>query len=65
MIKKILLVVAIVATILVIWNYQLISYGIGQGIGQLKIVWNARPVNEYLQDVNVPDSIKQKLRFIE
>lgn len=55
----------VLLSVLVIWNFQLINYGIGQGLGQLKIVWNAKPVSEYLSDSTVADSIKQKLTFIK
>lgn len=34
-------------------------------MGQLEIVWNARPVEEFLQDPSFPDSLKQKLRLID
>ncbi len=40
-------------------------YGIGQGVGQMKIVWNARPIKEVLNDPAVNDSIKAKLLYIE
>lgn len=65
MIKKIFFAVALVVTILVIWHWSLVYYGIRQGIGQLEIVWNARPVEEFLQDPAFPDSLKQKLRLID
>ncbi len=45
--------------------HQLVTYGIDQGIGQLGIVWNARPVSEVMNDASVSDTIKTKLRFIE
>lgn len=35
------------------------------GAGQLNIIWNARPVEEFLQDPAFPDSLKTKLRLIE
>ena len=63
--KRIFLAVFIVLVGLILWNFKLVSYGIAQGIGQLEIVWNAKPVSEYLQDDDVPDSTKQKLIFIE
>jgi predicted aminopeptidase len=51
--------------ILVIVNWTLVVYGIRQGMGQLNVVWNARPVAEILQDPAAPDSLKQKLVLID
>lgn len=65
MIKKILLAVAGVLLILLAWNYEVIVYGLKQARGQLHIVWNAQPVEEYLSDPAVPDSVKQQLLFIQ
>lgn len=65
MIKKIFFAVVLVVAILVVWNWSLVYYGIRQGMGQLEIVWNARPVEEFLQDPSFSDSLKQKLRLID
>jgi predicted aminopeptidase len=46
-------------------NFRLVSYGIDQGIGELKIIRNAKPIEEMLNDTSVNDSLKSKLRFIE
>ena len=51
--------------ILLIWNWTLVIYGIKQGIGQINIVWKARPVAEMMADPSTPDSIKQKLILIQ
>lgn len=64
MIKKISLVVAGVLLIAGIWNFDLLTYGLKQARGQFKIVWNARPVEEYLNDPAVADSIKNKLLYV-
>jgi predicted aminopeptidase len=45
------------------WN-KLVIYGLTQGEGQLSMVWNAKPVEEILQDTSFPDSLKQKLNLI-
>jgi len=45
------------------WSF--IVYGVEQGLGQLHIVHNARPVEEFMKDPNFPDSLKQKLRLID
>jgi predicted aminopeptidase len=64
-IKRVLAVMLAVILVLVIIYWNLISYGIAQGKGQLKIVWNARPVEEFLAAPSFPDSLKAKLKFIE
>ncbi|HEY3430896.1 MAG TPA: aminopeptidase, partial [Cyclobacteriaceae bacterium] len=62
--KRILLglLVIIIALVMVYW--ELIVYGIRQGKGQLNIIWNARPVEEVLNDPTFPDSLKTKLHLI-
>lgn len=54
-----------VLIVLVLFNFQLIVYGLQQGYGQINIIWNARPVAEYLTDPNFPDSLKARLRLID
>jgi predicted aminopeptidase len=63
--RKFLLGVLFIFLILVAWYWQLVSYGVRQGIGQLRVVWNARPVSEVMIDPATPDSIKQKLQLIQ
>lgn len=65
MIRKIIGVVLLVFLILSIWQYELVHYGLVQARGQLSIVANTRSVEKVLQDPNVPDSIKDKLIFIQ
>jgi predicted aminopeptidase len=64
-IKRILLGILAIVVVLVIVYWNLISYGIRQGKGQFGIVWNARPVEEFLQSPTFPDSLKNKVRLIE
>lgn len=52
---------------LVIWsvfNFSLVIYGFGQLRGQLEIVSGARLFSEVLADTSVPDSVKEKIKFI-
>ncbi len=65
MFKKALFFFLVVLIFVIIWNWSLVGYGIGQGIGQLKIVYGARAVNEVLKDPTFPDSLKQRLRLIK
>ncbi|MFM8348869.1 MAG: aminopeptidase [Bacteroidota bacterium] len=52
-----------IAIAVVVWG-DLLGYAIGQGKGQLTIVWNARPFREVMEDPATPDSIRRKLAFI-
>lgn len=65
MIKKIFLGLGLVVLILLVWNWQLVVYGVRQGYGQVRVVWNARPVEEFLINPDFPDSLKAKLRLIQ
>ncbi|MBL6445464.1 aminopeptidase [Fulvivirga sp. 29W222] len=65
MIKKIMLAIMVIVAILIIWNFELVVYGLKQAKGQLHIVWNARPVEDYLADPTVTDSVKSKLYLIQ
>lgn len=48
-----------------VYYHELIAYGFSQLKGQLKIIWNARPVEEVLKDTEVADSVKYKLLLIQ
>lgn len=63
--RKILFGILAVLLIAIIYYWSLIVYGLEQGLGQLRIVRNARPVEEFIQDPNFPDSLKQKLYLID
>lgn len=65
MVKKIVLVLMALVLVLILWNWELVVYGIRQGYGQVKIVWQAKPIEEILNDHQFPDSLKQKLLLIE
>ncbi len=65
MIRRILWGVLALLLILGIAYRELILYGVRQGLGQLQIVWEARPMEEFLADPAFPDSLKKKLRLIE
>jgi predicted aminopeptidase len=65
MVKKFFIVLGIVLVILLIWYRDLVSYGIQQGLGQMHIIMNAEPVEDYLKNPMTPDSVRQKLVFIQ
>jgi predicted aminopeptidase len=50
--------------VVAIFNYKLIGYGLGQAKGQIKVLWNARPIAEVLTDPEFPDSLKSSLSMV-
>jgi predicted aminopeptidase len=64
-IKRTLAGIAVIIVILLLVYWDLVLYGVRQGYGQLNIVWNARPVEEFMQDPGFPDSLKTRLRLID
>jgi predicted aminopeptidase len=63
-VKRIFAALALLLVLcLIIW-WDLVVYGIRQANGQLNIMWNAKPVEEFLADPDFPDSLKQKLQLI-
>lgn len=64
-VRKILFAIGAVILVLIIVNWELVSYGLKQGRGQLSIVWNAKPVEEFLNNKSFPDSLRQKLFLVE
>lgn len=51
--------------IVAVWQRELLDYGVMQGRGQFNVLWNARPVEEVMKDPATPDSLRQKLRFVQ
>lgn len=56
--KKIFRGILILLLILVIAYFNLIVYGIRQGIGQMNILWNTQSPEEFLEKSAYPDSVK-------
>ena len=65
LLKKTLISLAIVVGGFLLINYNLVLYGISQGMGQLEIVRNARPNEDVLADPDFPDSLKTNLRLVD
>jgi len=63
--RKIWLFVLLLVVLALVFYGPLLVYGLRQGWGQLSIVWNARPVEYYLNDPAFPDSLKARLRLID
>lgn len=64
-IKRASIALGVVVLAYVLWNWKLVSYGISQGIGQLRIIVQAQPVEKFMSDPAFPDSLKQKLVLIQ
>lgn len=62
--KQLLVVVLFIAAMIMLWYADLLLYGIRQGIGQGRIIWDAKPVTEVLADPATPDSVRTKLLFV-
>lgn len=54
-----------IIVVFALFNVQLIIYGLRQLSGQWYIISNAQPVEEYLNDPAVSDSVKYKLKLID
>lgn len=51
--------------LLAIWQHELVSYGVSQARGQLRVLLNTRPLQEVMQDPAFPDSLKHKIQLIQ
>ena len=63
--RKIGLTLAVALAFMLIWQGDLLMYAVRQGLGQMTLIWHARPVEEVLNDPAVPDSIKYKLKLVD
>ncbi len=63
--KKIAIGIGALLLLLLVWQYQLVWYGISQARGQLRIIWKARPIEEVMNDPAVADSLKQKIILVQ
>jgi len=64
LVKRLLVAFVVTLVVLIVIFWDLVSYGARQGYGQFKIIWNARPVEEFLADPAFPDSLKARLNLI-
>ena len=62
--RKIALVLVGVLAVLIVWQWELVSYGWMQARGQFRILWNTKPVAEVLADPAYPDSLKRQLKLV-
>ena len=65
-IKKITGTLLLIVVLILIVSYsEMIVYGFRQGKGQLEILTNAKPVEEFLNEKSFPDSLKTKIQLIQ
>jgi predicted aminopeptidase len=48
-----------------LYYYDLIGYGLKMAKSQFSIIYEARPIEEVLNDSSVPDSIKAKIKLVQ
>ncbi len=63
--KKIFGLILVCLIFLIIWQHDLVFYGLSQLKGQLKISWGAQTGREFLADPAVPESWKAKFRLLD
>ena len=64
-VKNIFLLLAVALAIVLAFNFKLVGYAIEQARGQVHVIWNARPIEEVLEDKSFPDSLKRTLRLVD
>ena len=51
--------------VFLLFNFQLVSYGLKQAYGQLNILYQAKPVSTFLENPDFPSDKKNKIKFIQ
>ncbi|WP_462252572.1 aminopeptidase [Ekhidna sp.] len=65
MVKKIIWTVIALLVLIAFFNWDILSYGIRQAQGQLRITFNTQEVETILNDPIYPDSLKQKIKIVQ
>lgn len=63
--KKIIIIIGLITLMLGILEIPLISYLLMQAGGQLEVLWNARAIDEVLNDETFDESIKGKIMYVK
>ncbi|ADR23346.1 aminopeptidase [Marivirga tractuosa] len=63
--RKILLLTITIIMMFVVIKWDLLQYGWQQAKGQFSIMYNAEPLDTYLNKASFPDSLKAKIRLVE
>ncbi len=63
--KILLYTILLLIIFFLVIKHDLVYYGFVQAKGQLKIIIDAKPIHEVMDDPSFPDSLKTKLKIIE
>ena len=63
--KRIWIIVIVLIISLLIWQKSWIQYFYQQAKGGLEIAFNTRPLSAVLQDKSIPDSLKERILYIQ
>ncbi len=63
MIKKVLIGLLLTIIVIIAFNWELCQYGYFQAKGQIKVIVESRPIDEFINDPEFPDSLKVKLQL--
>ena len=63
--KKLIWLFMVVLSVLAFVNRSLLKYGWMQAQGQLKVVWESKPIEYFMVDPLFPDSLKVKLEMVQ
>lgn len=63
--KNIKWLALVLCVVFVISKAHLISYLLMQGQGQLEVLWNAQPIEEFLTNPSVDEELKSKIKLVD
>ena len=64
-IKPFVRTILFILLMLLLFNWDLVAYGLGQGYGQLKVLYQAEPIETYLNNPDFPENKKDKIHLIQ
>jgi predicted aminopeptidase len=63
--KRIGISFLILVVLVCLWQFKLVNYGLMQLRGQLHIVNNTIPIEAYIKDISIPDSLRDKAKLVD
>lgn len=63
--RKIILLGLTIITVFIVLKWDLIRYGLQQAKGQFSIMYDAEPLDSYLENPSYPDSLKAKIKLVK
>jgi len=63
--KRILVSLLLFVLLVCAFNYKILKYAAGQGLGQFKITWQSQNIDDVLQSSNTDNITKRKLLFLK